>query len=199
MPGHNYHISPSTDSGVTAGYDARIYTLSTEDIALQLADTNINAHTFLATDYLNHFNEIDMLIEMLPSMPECMEDICLWQPKTYEEHFSESGFRDKDLAILAYYRAPDLVKKRFDQTIRDLDRCIIDAIESLKETFEMDTPEYLSVLIEKFTVEIRHYIDQASAIINGYDETICPVDFSSRTPPKAESIESTQAAVDELF
>src|SRR3546814_6668569 len=35
---------------------------------------NINQNTLLATDYLNHFNEIIMLLEMLPSMPECYGD-----------------------------------------------------------------------------------------------------------------------------
>src|SRR3546814_1723486 len=41
---------------------------------------NINQNTLLATDYLNHFNEIIMLLEMLPSMPECYRS---------EEHTSE--------------------------------------------------------------------------------------------------------------
>ena len=48
---------------------------------------NINQNTLLATDYLNHFNEIIMLLEMVPSMPECYEDAAGWRPKSYAEHF----------------------------------------------------------------------------------------------------------------
>ena len=169
------------------------------DLRQRLAGTNINEQTFLATDYLNHFNEIEMLIEMLPSMPDCLEDICMWNPKTYEEHFSDSGFRDKDLAILAFRQAPEIVRKRFDETIALLDRCLIDAIESLKETYEMGAPERLEVLCEKFTVEIRGHIDHASAIINGQNPTVCPVDFTTRPPATRDSIEKTQAAVADLF
>ena len=42
--------------------------------AARLRAANINPHTGLATDYLNHFNEAVMLLEMVPDMPECAED-----------------------------------------------------------------------------------------------------------------------------
>ena len=163
----------------------------TDDFRQQIVDSNINEETFLATDYLNHFNEVVMLIEMVPSMPECIEDICAWQPKSYEEHFGESGFSDKDLAIEAYHRAPVVLKKHFDEAINALDSGIISAIESLKETYEMEIPEYLTILCEKLTVDLRHKIDVTSALINGHG-----------TPDSLtmdDSVEKTQAAVEELF
>ena len=42
--------------------------------AALLSAANINPRTGLATDYLNHFNEAVMLLEMVPDMPECAED-----------------------------------------------------------------------------------------------------------------------------
>ena len=42
--------------------------------AAVLRAANINPRTGLATDYLNHFNEAIMLLEMIPDMPECAED-----------------------------------------------------------------------------------------------------------------------------
>src|SRR3546814_7715400 len=51
---------------------------------------NINQNTLLATDYLNHFNEIIMLLEMVPSMPECYRDAVEWRPKSYAQHFRDS-------------------------------------------------------------------------------------------------------------
>lgn len=42
--------------------------------AERLRVANINPRTGLATDYLNHFNEAVMLLEMIPDMPECAED-----------------------------------------------------------------------------------------------------------------------------
>ena len=57
--------------------------------AKRLAEANINPATGLATDYLNHFNEAIMLLEMLSSCPDCIEDFLAWQPLSYREHFCE--------------------------------------------------------------------------------------------------------------
>jgi hypothetical protein len=48
---------------------------------------NINPQTLLATDYLNHFNEIHMLLDMLADMPDCLDDIINWEAISYQKHF----------------------------------------------------------------------------------------------------------------
>src|SRR5471032_3610958 len=73
--------------------------------AAELRAANINPRTGLATDYLNHFNEAIMLLEMIPDMPECAEDFLGWQPLSYREHFTASHFRARELAIEAYESA----------------------------------------------------------------------------------------------
>jgi len=56
--------------------------------------TNINESTLLASDYLNHFHELVMLLEAISSEPKAFaDDLLSWRPLTYEEHFTESGFR----------------------------------------------------------------------------------------------------------
>jgi len=55
--------------------------------AAQLKAANINPRTGLATDYLNHFNEAIMVLELIPSMPACTEDLMEWNVTTYREHF----------------------------------------------------------------------------------------------------------------
>ena len=65
----------------------------------RLRAANINPRTGLATDYLNHFNEAIMLLEMIPDMPECAEDFLGWHPLSYGEHFTASNFKARDLAI----------------------------------------------------------------------------------------------------
>ena len=41
----------------------------------RLLGTNINSVTLLATDYLDHFNEVIILIEMVADMPDMIEDV----------------------------------------------------------------------------------------------------------------------------
>ena len=45
-----------------------------------LKAANVHPDTGLATDYLNHFNEVVMLLEMLPDMPDFAEDVLAWEP-----------------------------------------------------------------------------------------------------------------------
>src|SRR5579859_2188105 len=84
--------------------------------AAQLKAANINPQTGLATDYLNHFNEAIMLLEMIPDMAECAEDFLAWQPLSYTEHFTASNFKARDLAIAAYDSADAGIRAAFDST-----------------------------------------------------------------------------------
>src|SRR5258708_32219779 len=80
----------------------------------QLRAANINPRTGLATDYLNHFNEAIMLLEMIPDIPECAEDFLLWYPLPYREHFMASHFKARDLAIEAHESADAGIRAEFD-------------------------------------------------------------------------------------
>src|ERR1700738_1302655 len=82
--------------------------------AAPLRAANINPRTGLATDYLNHFNEAIMLLEMVPDMPECAEDFLLWCPLSYREHFTASNFKARALAIAAYDSADAGIRTEFD-------------------------------------------------------------------------------------
>ena len=108
-------------------------TYTQEQLTLQplLAAANINPESFLATDYLNHFNEIVMLMEMVPDMPELLDEAVDWCPKTYSEHFEESGFQAKDLAIEAYELAPAVFKAEFDSVCSEMQSTIQATVRGL--------------------------------------------------------------------
>ena len=74
--------------------------------AERLAKANISPVTGLATDYLNHFNEAIMLLDLAATVPECLADLMAWRPVGYEDHFASSSFKDRELAVRAY-RAAD--------------------------------------------------------------------------------------------
>ena len=127
---------------------------------------NINPVTLLATDYLNHFNEIIMLIEMLPDMPECIDDITAWSPKTYQQHFCDSNFTGKELAIEAYVHSPARFRQPFERLIAQLDTLIVSAREHLKQAIQAGDNDALSAAME-FSCEMRQIAEKAGAIING--------------------------------
>jgi hypothetical protein len=99
-----------------------------------LKDNNINPRTGLATDYLNHFNEAIMLLEMIPDMPECAEDFLSWRPLTYREHFEASNLKAKELTIQAYEQAEVALKAEFDRVIGSMRDILVAVSEGMRST-----------------------------------------------------------------
>jgi hypothetical protein len=129
-----------------------------------LAAANINPHTGLATDYLNHFNEAIMLLEMIPAMPECTEDFLLWEPLSYPEHFLQSGFKGRDLAIAAYEAANPDVRARFDGVCSNLTSILTEIRKAMSGT---NQAEIHMRLAEQAMGWLKPLVVQAGGIING--------------------------------
>ena len=153
--------------------------------------TNINESTLLASDYLNHFHELVMLLEALSSEPEGFaNDLLSWRPLTYEEHFSQSGFRDKNLAIAAYRRAPPKVRARFDDAVARLHGEALTVVASVGA--ELNSGRDLDKACRDAAARLRILIDQANSIANG--------EYSSeRDKSESQGEASGQAAIDALF
>lgn len=66
-----------------------------------------------------------MLIEMVPDMPDIIEDVLAWEPKTYVRHFADSGFQDKNLAIEAYALVPENLLAQFEALVACLNGNIL--------------------------------------------------------------------------
>lgn len=131
---------------------------------------NINETTLLATDYLNHFNEIIMLLDLVPDMPECLEDAREWAPKSYEDHFRDSVFRDKELAILAYHNAPAKYRRPFDLTVGRMNRVVLRGLQKIDAVGDDSVAR--NAIVAEVTGLIRRQIDLASAIIHGNDSIL---------------------------
>src|SRR5258708_25682802 len=96
--------------------------------------TTIDGGTLLSTDYFNSFNEVIMLLGMVPDMPEMLQDVQAWKFRTYEEHFRESGLPFAQLAIEAYAHVPADIRQRFEATVLELRRTVEEAARTLSPT-----------------------------------------------------------------
>jgi hypothetical protein len=132
--------------------------------AERLRLANINPRTGLASDYLNHFNEAVMLLEMVPDMPECVDDFLTWAPLSYAEHFTASNFKARDLAIEAYEKAEPTVRAQFDH-LTDIMTAILTAVGSAMREVEKDATRVR--LAEQATAWVKPLIAACGGIING--------------------------------
>jgi hypothetical protein len=132
--------------------------------AAELRAANINPRTGLATDYLNHFNEAIMLLEMVPDMPECAEDFLEWQPLSYREHFTASNFKARDLAIAAYEAADTTVRAEFDKLTSAMTSILMAVSAAMREAQQDKTR---ATLAEQATGWVKPLVTLAGGIING--------------------------------
>jgi hypothetical protein len=145
--------------------------------------TTINPVTGLSTDYLNHFTEALMVLEMAGSAPECLDDLRAWRPKSYVEHFAQSHFAGRDAVIAAYRAADPAVRAALDAASDTLNALLARSRDaalgvSAPPGAETPTPYALPML--------RRLVAQISAVINGGENG----DAARR---------SRQAAIDAMF
>jgi hypothetical protein len=134
--------------------------------------SNVNEKTLLATDYLNHINEIVMLFDLVPDAPECLEDCKAWQPLGYQDHFRASHIADRDLAIEAYDFAPPAYKEPFDQLVGEMNRLVALSIEKLDAAIAEGNEDVTRLIAERASRNLQDLIGQASAVIHGSDHTV---------------------------
>jgi len=110
----------------------------TADTASRIADiaaeaiTGIDPHTGLASDFLNQFNEVLMLLEVVGNDPDLGRHLHGWRPRGYVEHFETSHLRDSALVIEAYALCPVSVRRRFDRLSADLSAFILNGLADLR-------------------------------------------------------------------
>jgi hypothetical protein len=138
----------------------------------KVRDTNINELTLLATDYLNHFNEIVMTLEMIPDMPELLEDAKEWQPKGYQEHMLESTFSDRELAAEAYNHVPNKFRAPFEQTVSQIDNLIATTIDRIEGDLAQGNMDLVRENATALSRIIQQLMDVAGGIINGSAKTM---------------------------
>ena len=125
--------------------------------------STINSLTGLSTDYLNHFTEAVMVLEMGTMMPDCLEDLRAWRPKTYSEHFATSRFTDRDAVIAAYETADPAVRDALDGTANTLNTVLMEARDTVLA--HLGTPD-AEALAQRAVDWIKPLIARTAGIIN---------------------------------
>lgn len=142
----------------------------------------INPRTGLATDYLNRFNEAIMLLEMLESCPECLEEFLAWKPVSYREHFANSRFTDRRAAIAAYDAADPAVRRQIDFLADTMTAMIRTTLAALRSDL---SPTAAAQIAQHAAGWLKPLVARAAAVING--------DLNG------DDATSAQAAVDRLM
>jgi len=142
------------------------------EIRARAVGTNVNEQTLLATDYLNHFNELVMTMEMLADMPELLEEVQAWSPKPYKDHFRDSTIADRELAIEAFDHAPPQFKDPFEENIEKINRLVLKSVPRIERDLNTGDMELVRINCSTISKLIQRMLDMCSANIHGSATTM---------------------------
>lgn len=126
------------------------------------AIVRISPETGLTTDFTNVFNEIIMLLEMLPDWPEALDETRPWKSFDYVEHFASSHYVDKALIIEAYELAPMHLRIALGAMIDAANAMLLADLPLLQDPTTRDMAQ-AAVLAQA----LRSLVAAMTAIVNG--------------------------------
>jgi hypothetical protein len=159
---YEWEAESAEDREVFAAYSARA------------EGTSINPITLLATDYLNHFNEIMMLLDLVPEMPECLDQALAWHPKSYRDHFSDSQFHYRDLAVEAYMHAPAKYREPFEAVTCQMERIVVLTLAQVKKARDEGDRDRVALISNSASEHLRKLSEIADGVILGGTPLIRP-------------------------
>jgi hypothetical protein len=127
----------------------------------------VNPLTGLANDYLNVYNEILLLLEFVPSMPEMTDDALAWQPRGYCEYFEQSSIPGARDALHAYDKLDPGERAHFEAILARLTEIAVHAQTTLAEEFgRPDYPDSIAKSCEETANVMRAGLAYVARLIN---------------------------------
>jgi len=136
--------------------------------ALQ-SKTLVNPVSGLANDYLNLFNELVMMLEQIPQMPELLEDLTSWRPISYQEYFRRSKLPGRHSALAAYEALSPNLRRRFEGFVAELDVIALASVAAVRRQFRDGSPhdlEKISSTCARAGEKMRIFLIRASRLVN---------------------------------
>ena len=137
------------------------------------ASALVNPASGIANDYLNHFNEILLLIENLPALlPEMVDEILAWHPVSYRSYFANSPLPGSSKTLEIYDTLDDEFRKDFESMVEILDNIILESIEVIRSARRPDgtlVADEVSEVCGELSVRLRRVVDRTADLVNhGY-------------------------------
>ena len=124
----------------------------------------------IANDFLNHFNEIFLLVENLPVLlPEMVDELMQWQPISYVEYFERSNLPGRSQALADYERIDPVFRRSFDAAVARLNALALEIIAVIGRHRNADgelAAEDVSDFCAQAACELREALDAASNMVN---------------------------------
>ena len=134
------------------------------------ANDLVNPSSGIANDYLNHFNEILLLIENLPALlPEMVDEILAWRPIGYRDYFTNSALPGGKQALEIYDSLDKNFRQDFEAMVSLLNQIVLRSITIVTKHRAPDgslDPEGIEGVCEQLAADMRVVLGRAADLVN---------------------------------
>ncbi|WKW50632.1 hypothetical protein [Rhodomicrobium lacus] len=139
----------------------------------------INPTSGIANDFLNQYNEALLLIENLPVLlPEMIDELLAWKPKSYVAYFESSPLSGGDIAITVYQLIDVDFRNAFEKQLALLNAITQQAIYLIRvmqskagELTSENVEGFCRVIAKRLRIEIEKAVDLVNHGIDQPSET----------------------------
>lgn len=137
------------------------------------ASALVNPASGVANDYMNHFNEILLMIENLPALlPEMVDELISWSPVSYRAYFERSPLPGSAETLEIYDTLDEDFRRDFESMIELLDKIVMESISIIAAHRREDGTIEASEVDEtcaKLSAQLRVVLDRTADLVNhGY-------------------------------
>ena len=137
------------------------------------ASALVNPASGIANDYMNHFNEILLMIENLPALlPEMVDELLAWKPVSYRAYFESSPLPGSKETLEIYNALDEDFQRDFESMIELLDKIIMESISVIAAHRRDDgtiEAEEIEETCAQLSAQLRMVLDRTSDLVNhGY-------------------------------
>ena len=127
----------------------------------------------MANDYLNHFNEVLLMIENLPVLlPEMLDEMVAWKPISYRAYFQQSNLPGSGEALAIYDSLDDDFRRDAETMIELLDKIIARSVAIITSHRREDgtlEPDDIAYICPRLSEALRSALERMADIVNhGY-------------------------------
>jgi len=137
-------------------------------VSVPLPDHHDN-NVSLTSAYLDQFTEIVELIELLPDMPERIDDLLNWQPVSYQDYFRAAAMPGRVSATDVYASLNRAMRQNFEGTVDDLDRKALGAVAAIRRHYKAHgetRPDLMSEICARACRHLREGLNRAQDLMS---------------------------------
>ena len=120
-----------------------------------------------ASDFLNQFNEVVMLLECVATGDAAaIDDLLCWQPRGYAAHFAAGRLAGRLQVVRAYRLAPGVSRRRLDSLAGELSAVVIAGAAFIAACRRAGAVDSIAPLARHLAADVRRRLATLDSLVH---------------------------------